>query len=315
MDIIKKFGYYELAVLYIAKIKKKYLEFVESIPPPYKREEKWVLIISTMYGCPIGCSICDAGSYFKGNISTEDMIRQIDFMVLNHYPEKIIPIRKFKIQFARMGDPALNPNVLEVIKQLKTRYMAPGLMSCISTIAPLKGTDFMEELIKIKHNLYLNGDFQLQFSIHTTDEKIRNKIIPYPKWSLKQISEYGERFLNGNGRKITLNFAAEKNYPIDAEKIAELFNPKKFLIKLTPLNPTEAVKINGFHSLINPNNTNNLNDLIQNLQDLGFATILSIGELEENLIGSNCGQIALKYEKGTYNIEEFMPFQQSIKKI
>ena len=315
MEIVKKYGYEDLAILYIAKVKENYLEFVESIQPPYSRKEKWVLIISTMYGCPVNCTICDAGSYFKGNISTEDMFKQIDFMVLNRFPEKEINIKKFKIQFARMGEPTLNSNVLNVLKQLPDRYDAPGLIPCISTIAPRKAKKFMQELLEIKNNLYSNKLFQLQFSIHTTDENLRNKIIPYPKLTLKEIAGIGESFINGRERKITLNFAGNKNYPINQEIIAELYDPKKFLIKLTPLNPTESVKNNRFQSLIDPEDLNHANQLVESFKERGFETILSIGELEENLIGSNCGQHALKCENGDYNIEEFMTFREPFNKI
>ena len=309
MEIIKKYGYEDLAILYIGKIERKYLEFVESIQPPYSRAEKWVLIISTMYGCPIKCSICDAGKYYKGNVSIDDMFGQIDLMVLNRFPKKIIAIKKFKIQFARMGEPTLNLNVLEVLKQLPGRYNAPGLIPCISTVAPRNAKEFMEELVKIKHSVYSNSLFQLQFSLHTTDEKLRNNIIPYPKWSLKEIAEYGEYFIDEKDRKITLNFAANKDNPINKDVIAELFNPKKFMIKITPLNPTESVKENQFQSLIDPEDLEHANQLVQSFKEIGFDIILSIGELEENLIGSNCGQHALKFEDGNYVFEEFLAFR------
>ncbi|MBN1214064.1 MAG: radical SAM protein [Candidatus Lokiarchaeota archaeon] len=311
MEIVKKYGYEELAILYIGEIENKYLEFIESIQPPHSREEKWVLIISTMYGCPVKCSICDAGKYFKGNLSTHDIFNQIDYMVLNRYPEKKISIPKFKIQFARMGEPTLNPNVLEVLKQLPYRYDAPGLIPCISTIAPRKAKEFMAELMEIKHIIYSKYQFQMQFSLHTTDEKLRDQIIPYPKWSLKEIAEYGEDFIIGKDRKITLNFAANKYNPIDKDVISELFNPKKFIIKLTPLNPTRSVIENQFQSFVNLNDLKYVKQIIDSLKDIGFETILSIGELEENLIGSNCGLHALKFENDGYVIRDFLHFRSN----
>lgn len=312
MEIVAKFGYEELAVLYVGKREEQYVEFVESTQPPIPREEKWVLIISTMYGCPVGCPMCDAGSYYKGKMTTEEMVSQIDYLVKQRYPDGKVPAKKFKIQFARMGEPALNPNVLKVIEQLPERYQAPGLMPCISTIAPRKGTEFMEKLLKIKKKLYSKGKFQLQFSIHTTEEKIREKVIPYKKWSLKEIANYGKRFYEkGKGdRKITLNFAAEKGNPIEIEKIAEIFDPETFLIKLTPINPTEQVQTKKLKSLIEPENEQLAEKIVSAFEKEGFQTILSIGELEENKIGSNCGQHALKFEKGEYQIEQYMPYRE-----
>lgn len=313
MQIVDKFGYEELAVLYVAKNTDtgSYLEFVESLQPPYPREEKWVLIISTMYGCPVQCFMCDAGTYFKGLVSAEDLFRQIDFLISNRYSSGKIPVQKFKVQFARIGEPALNPHVLDVLKELPNRYDAPGLMPCISTIAPRKGTNFMEELLKIKRELYSKGNFQLQFSIHSSDEKMREKIIPYPKWNLQEIAQYGERFFEIPDRKVTLNFAVEKNNILDVKKIAKIFDQEKFFIKLTPINPTEIVKQRNLESLITPENKELAKKLVNSFEEEGFDTLLSIGELEENKIGSNCGQQAIKYEDGKFITLEYMPFQEN----
>ncbi|MCK5047089.1 MAG: radical SAM protein, partial [Candidatus Heimdallarchaeota archaeon] len=69
MEIVAKYGRDDLAILYIAQEDGKFLEFVESLQPPVPRDKKWVLILSTMYGCPVKCSMCDAGTYYHGKIS------------------------------------------------------------------------------------------------------------------------------------------------------------------------------------------------------------------------------------------------------
>ena len=183
-------------------------------------------------------------------------------------------------------------------------------MPCISTIAPTKSQKFLDELIEVKNNLYSNGHFQIQFSIHSTNEDVRKKIIPYDIWSLKKIAEYGEKFFVVGDRKITLNFAAEKNNPLDIEKISSIFNPEKYIIKITPINPTESVKAHAIHSLITSKDDKQANALTKGLGKKGFETIMSIGELEENEIGSNCGQHALKFINGTFKIEQFQKFDE-----
>ena len=243
-----------------------------------------------MYGCPVGCLMCDAGtSPYRGKLTAEEIFQQIDYVVENNFPDKKITTEKFKIQFARIGEPALNIAVLDVLRDLPMRYDAPGLIPCISTVAPIENKDFFNELIKIKNKLYNKGNFQLQFSIHTTNQVERNRIIPIKKWSFEQIAAYGERFYKKGDRKNTLNFAAIKRYIIDPTVIKEYFNPEKFILKFTPLNPTEKVKKEGLHSFIDPHNPN-IRCLFKEFNSYGFETILSIGDLEENDIGSNCGQ-------------------------
>ena len=311
MEIVAKYGRDDLAILYIAQEDSKFLEFVESLQPPVPRDKKWVLILSTMYGCPVKCSMCDAGTYYHGKISYDVMYKQIDHMVSKRYPDRTIPVEKFKVQFARMGEPALNPDVLEVMRKLPELYNAPGLMPCISTIAPSNATKFMDEMLEIKNNLYPNGHFQLQFSIHSTDEVVRKEVIPYKIWTLEEVAKYGEAFWQKGDRKITLNFAAEKGNPLDQDRLLEVYDPKKFFIKITPINPTEKAKAHGIQSMISPETGEFAKQKIKAIEDKGFDVLLSIGELEENHIGSNCGQHALKFENGTFTIEEFQKYEES----
>ena len=151
MKVIAKTGRDEMALVYIVEYENgKMLECVESLQPPFMREEKWILLVSTMHGCPVGCKMCDAGGYFYGKPTAEEIMAQIDFMVRNRYPDGRIPVKQFKIQFARMGEPALNDAVLDVLEELPRRYDAPGLMPSISSVAPF-GTDaFFERLLEIK---------------------------------------------------------------------------------------------------------------------------------------------------------------------
>ncbi len=311
MDIVAKFGRDDLAILYIARNDEKYLEFVESLQPPIAREEKWVVIISTMYGCPVRCEMCDAGTYYKGKISYQTMLDQIDHIVAKRYPDRTVPAKKFKVQFARMGEPALNNDVLEVMKKLPEIYNAPGLLPCISTIAPAKAEKFMNEMIDIKNELYSNGYFQLQFSIHSTDEKTRRKVIPYNILSLEEIATYGESYWKKGDRKMTLNFAAEKSNPLEPEKLVEIFDPKRFFLKITPINPTGIAKAHSLQSMISVETGEFAKKKIKTLEDLGFDVLLSIGELEENHIGSNCGQHALKFQDGTFTIENYQKYEES----
>ncbi|AJC74679.1 hypothetical protein AJ81_03645 [Pseudothermotoga hypogea DSM 11164 = NBRC 106472] len=58
------------------------------------------------------------------------------------------------------------------------------------------------------------------------------------KWSLQQVAEYGERFVSEGDRKVTLNFALFEQANVEAVRLIELFSPQKFLIKVTPVNPT-----------------------------------------------------------------------------
>jgi len=297
LEILGMYGKEEIAILYIGKYGDNVLEFVESVQPPVPRDEKWVLIISTLFGCPMRCVMCDSGEYYHGIISKEGMIAQIDHMVTKRFPDRKIPIPKFKIQFARMGEPSINPEVIDLLQELPKLYEAPGLMPCISTVAPKRASEFFEKLISLKNSFYSNGNFQLQISLHSSDPKTRKKWIPQQIWSFKEISSYGDRWFEQGDRLITLNFAVAEDSIIDPKTIRKYFDPSIYLIKLTPINPTNNAIRNKMNSLITEENQGDL-AIAKEFRDEGFETVISIGEWEENRIGTNCGQLASHYENG-----------------
>ena len=296
MIVFAETGDSDIATVYMADFgDDKVVEFVEALQPPFARNERWILMVSTLFGCPVGCMICDAGGQYHGKPDVKQILSQIDFMVDKWFPDRVIPCEKFKIQFARMGEPALNPAVLDVLELLHSRYVAPGLMPSISTIAPHGSEEFFDGLLEIKNRLYPNGKFQFQYSIHTTDQSQRDKLIPVRKWSFSQMAKFGDRFIRDGDRKITLNFALAENMAISEFILLEYFDPQKYLIKITPVNPTcQAVK-NGLVSYLDPKNPEERIELVDRLNESGYDVIVSIGEVEENKIGSNCGQYVLKY--------------------
>ncbi len=96
---------------------------------------------------------------------------------------------------------------------------------------------------------------------------------------------------------MTLNFALARDVPVDAAALHAVFDPGTFLVKITPVNPTYQALRNGITSLI----TDDAGGcgLADDLRALGYDVIVSIGELEENHIGSNCGQHLTHYLEET----------------
>ncbi|OGN93716.1 MAG: radical SAM protein [Chloroflexi bacterium RBG_13_48_10] len=310
MKVHASAGNEDIAMVYIVETSSGHLvECVESVQPPLPREKKWVLLVSTMFGCPIGCLMCDAGGYYHGKPTKDEIIDQIDFLVEKRFPDRKIPCEQFKIQFARMGEPSLNMQVLDVLQELPQRYQAAGLMPSISTVAPVGTERFFNRLLEIKQDNYMSGRFQFQISLHTTDIKLRDRFIPVKKWSFSQIREYGEHFYAAGDRKITLNFALAYGMPVDPVVLLSYFDPDKFLIKITPLNPTYRARENDLVSYINPVSAEQKYEIIQVLQDAGYQVILSIGEREENNIGSNCGQYLRRHLSAEQPIEDGYTYQ------
>ncbi len=296
MKILSRMGRDDLATVFVGETDSgRRLEFVESVQPPKPMREKWVNIISTSYGCPVGCSFCDAGGEYHGAISAEDMLAQINVLVRFRFDTPLPETGLWKIQFARMGEPSLNNAVLDVLRQLPKRYPVDGLMPCVSTVAPSGRDPFFEELLELRHRLFPQH-FQLQFSIHTLDWEARKRLVPVKTWTPEQIAEYAARFHVSGGRKVSLNFALTPDAVLTAKRMREYFNPELFLIKLTPINPTFRAQQHGVANGLVSETA--IRESVQELVEAGYPVLISIGELEENQIGSNCGQYVSGYAQG-----------------
>lgn len=303
MKVITQTENSDIATVYIARNSAgKMVEFVESTQPPLTVSEKWVLIVSTLFGCPVDCSFCDAGGKYKGRLSAEEILFQIDYPVTLRFPDRNITTEKFKIQFSRMGEPSFNADVLKVLERLPGIYTWKTFIPSLSTIAPVGTQEFFESLLEIKKAHY-DSTFQLQFSIHTTSQEQRDRWMPVRKWSFRQMAEYGERFFSMGGKKITLNFALSEESIVDEKVLLDHFSPEKFLLKLTPVNPTYKAIANQIRTAITAGNGEGA-IISQRLSAAGYDVITSIGELEENQIGSNCGQYVQTYLKSCEKLEE-----------
>ncbi len=184
-----------MAQIYVARMRYDldYLvEFVDACDRNAgDRRKKWVIIISTQFGCPVKCLMCDAGGEFKGNLHFDELVFQVQ-SVIDAHPD-LDPHRcgKLKIQFARMGEPSLNDDVLKVLWWLNDSY--PKAIPCIATMIPRGRQQWFDELLTIRERFH---DFQLQFSINSTDDSHRDTLMPYPKMSWPWMADYVKEFLS-----------------------------------------------------------------------------------------------------------------------
>jgi 23S rRNA (adenine2503-C2)-methyltransferase len=279
-----------LATVFVARLADgACVEFVESVQPPVPLEHKWVNIVSVLRGCPVRCPFCDAGGTYGGPVTAGELVAQIDHLVLRRFPDGVVPVPKWKIQFARMGDPAFNRDVVRVIGEVQARYRAPGFHPSVSTVAPAGCDAFFEDLLDIKRRLGFGPRFQLQFSLHTTSETARRDLIPVRLWSFGRIADYGARWQEPGDRKITLNFALTEGLPFAPADLLAHFPPERFLLKITPVNPTRNSNRHGLRSAVDAEHPGNNQWVLDLCAGAGYEHILSIGELAENEVGSNCG--------------------------
>jgi 23S rRNA (adenine2503-C2)-methyltransferase len=116
------------------------------------------------------------------------------------------------------------------------------------------------------------------------------------------MAELGRRFRRAGDQLVTLNFAAARGVPVDPAAVAAVFSPEHFLVKLTPVNPTTRAGAGGIESRIDPERPETGREITEAFEREGFRAILSIGEVEENAIGSNCGMFVSEVREKEHGI-------------
>ena len=256
-------------------------------------EEKWVITISTQYGCSMGCNFCDVPKVGSGRNATEkDLIGQVLTGIKLH-PE-VEYSKRLNIHFARMGEPTWNPNVLEATKWFKT-HIDPEyhIHPVVSTMMPKNNIwlkTFIHTWMRMKNRL-LKGEAGLQLSINSTDEIARNKMFRFNTCSLESIAKIMDGVIP-NGRKITLNFALA-GYEIDPCVLLKYFNPDYYICKLTPMHKTakaleNGIKTDGDYTTYEP-----YEQTERELKSAGYDVLVFIASNEEDLSRITCGNAIL----------------------
>lgn len=163
---------------------------------------------------------------------------------------------------------------------------------------------FLQEWVEIKNYDY-RGCAGLQFSINSTDDAQREYLFSGNSLSLSEISEIGKLLPDPVGRKYALNFALADDTIIDAEKLASLFSPHKFMVKITPLHKTDAcednnLKTSGGYDYFTP-----YKDKEEALIKAGFDVIVFVPSYDEDNGLITCGNAILSGSKvkTTHRIE------------
>lgn len=260
--------------------------------------EKWVITISTQYGCSMGCKFCDVPKVGKGlNATLNDLTNQL-IEGLKLHPE-IEATKRLNLHYARMGEPTFNFNVIKHAKQLHKivrPYIGNSMIHpVVSTMLPKLNKrlmEFLNEWCDIKNYTY-RGDAGLQFSINSTDDEQRNEMFSGNSLPLNDIAEIGRLLPDPRGRKYTLNFALADNYIVDAEKLAMLFNPNNFMVKITPLHLTNSCKENHIETTGGYDYFTPYKPAEEALKKVGFDVLVFIPSIDEDEGRITCGNAIL----------------------
>ena len=268
----------------------------KSVPdglPLLPLEEKWVLTISTQYGCSMGCVFCDVPMVGPGiNATLTDMQQQI-ITGLHLHPE-IERSDRLNVHYARMGEPTWNPNVLDHAKWMK-EHIDPEykVHPVVSTIMPKNNEwlrTFIHTWMRIKNRTY-GGNAGLQLSINSTNDFERSVIFNNSALPLYKIARIFDDVVPV-GRKITLNFPVCK-WEISSEVLLRYFDPGMFLVKLTPMHKTTSAESCEYRTVGDYTRPEPYEYIAQDLRKAGYEVLVFIASREEDESMITCGNAIL----------------------
>lgn len=266
--------------------------------------EKWVVTLSTQYGCPMNCTFCDVPKIgFHGNATFEDLYNQllnaISFFPDVHYTERL------NLHFARMGEPSYNDNILDFTEWLwysgkrdikeQTGLSIDVLHPVFTTSLPKKLKKLPERInrwVAMKNNLY-NGQAGLQLSINSTNDSQRDEMFSGKAMDLVQISNMVSSFPEPIGRKYCLNFALADNYEVDAHKLSSLFDTNKWMVKITPIHNNTACFENGIKTTGGYDSYLPYKKAENDLKEAGFDVLVFVPSMDEEDGLVTCGNLVL----------------------
>lgn len=262
-------------------------------------EEKWVITISTQYGCSMGCNFCDVPYVGPGkNTTFNDLIQQV-LTGLHLHPE-VKYTNRLNIHFARMGEPSWNPNVLESARWFKEHLSRGGngetvynVHPVVSTMMPKKNEwlkTFIHTWMRIKNRIY-EGNAGLQLSINSTCSSEREIMFNGNALELSEIADIMKGIIPF-GRKITLNFAVA-DYEINPDVLLKYFNPEWYIIKLTPMHKTKTAITNNIKTKGDYTSFYPYKKIEESLKNIGYDVIVFIASKEEDESGITCGNAIL----------------------
>ncbi len=255
----------------------------EAVYMPYPNRK--TLCISSMVGCPAGCTFCATGRMgFGRNLTAAEILDQVLF-VAHHQGHAPREIRNLVLM--GMGEPLLNLD--NVFAALERMLHPQGL-----ALSPRRVTLSTVGIPRGIYRLAESGlGVRLALSLHAPDDETRQKIIPTAhRYSIAEIMEAVRHYYAQTKRRVTLEYTLLKglnDHDWQARALAQHFQDLSVHVNLIPWNPWAGAPHQGS----------------PRAQVLRFAALLEQQGIPTSVrwsrgrdVGAACGQLALAQPGG-----------------
>ncbi len=250
----------------------------EAVYMPYSNRN--TLCISTMVGCPAGCTFCATGAYgFGRNLTSAEILGQV---IAVARAQNINPTDIRNVVFMGMGEALLNyENALAAIRLMlhpEGFNMSPRRIT-LSTVGLPK---------KIKRLASENLPLVLAVSLHAPDEKTRHRIIPTAHaHSITDIMSALKVWQEKIGRRVTIEYTmlqGVNDHLWQAEQLAERLKHLQAHINLIPFNAWPS-------SSFTSSTPKQIVAFQRSLEQAGLSVSVRFSRGQD--VGAACGQLTL----------------------
>ncbi len=173
-------------------------ESIECVGIP--TEKRLTACLSSQVGCPMDCKFCATGKEgLKRSLKASEILDQILF-IENEMNRKVT-----NIVFMGMGEPLLNiDDLLLSIRSINQDFQISQRRITVSTVAVPK---MISKLSAKSFQILGNCQFTLAISLHASNQKTRETIIPSAKnYEIKNIIEDCKKFVRDTGRRVSFEY-------------------------------------------------------------------------------------------------------------
>ena len=181
-------------------------------------EKRLTACLSSQVGCPMDCKFCATGKEgLKRSLKANEILDQILFI------ENVMNRKVTNIVFMGMGEPLLNINELLLsIRSINNDLQISQRKITISTVAVPK---MISKLSAKSFQILGNCQFTLAISLHASNQKTRETIIPSAKnYEIKNIIEDCKLFVRETGRRVSFEYLMLSGVNDTLEHAYELSN-------------------------------------------------------------------------------------------
>jgi len=173
-------------------------ESIECVGIP--TEKRLTACLSSQIGCPMDCRFCATGKEgLKRSLKVSEILDQILF-IENEMNRKVT-----NVVFMGMGEPLLNINeLLFSIRSINEDFQISQRRITVSTVAVPK---MINKLSAKSFQLLGKCQFTLAISLHASNQKIREMIIPSAKnYNIRNIIRDCKQFVRDTGRRVSFEY-------------------------------------------------------------------------------------------------------------